>query len=79
MEKYEISPEAYERRQSTCMGRAGKGLWVQTVGQTGQGYHKLGSGDRAWRVEESEVGLMVGTGTGKGGEWGSGRQIGALK
>lgn len=79
VEKYEISPEAYERRQSTCMGRAGRGLWVQIVGQTGQGHHRLGSGDGAWRVEEGGVGLMAGTNMGREEQWGPGRQTGALK
>lgn len=49
-------------------GRGWEDLWVQTVGQAGQGRHSLGSGARAWRAEEGEMGLMVGIDTGRGGE-----------
>lgn len=58
MEKYEISPEAYERRQSTCMGGAGRGLWGRQSGPSQARWW-----DSAWRAEEGEAGLRAGTDT----------------
>lgn len=61
VEKYELSPEAYDRRQSTeCMGWAGRGMWGPEGGGHRGGHHRLGGGAGSWRMADGEVGQIPG-------------------